>query len=120
MAIGAAIGAVGGIFALKDRDMPIWEKALIGAGVGATGGLAGGLLSNVLSDVGANAVQNITNSLPAGNNPVSFTGGYEAGRTEAGWLRQAAEHARIEAETGVNQAGYIRDCIRYAEKAAKK
>jgi len=120
VAIGAAIGAVGGVVALKDKDMPVWKKALIGAGVGATGGVAAGLLQNVMGNVSSNVADKATQFLPTGTNPVSFTGnGMYAGKTEKQWLAAAAKHAGIEATTGVNQQGYINDCIRYAENAAK-
>lgn len=119
MAIGAAIGAVGGVFAIKDDNISTLGKVLIGAGIGATGGLAGSLVKDMLGNASTTLTENAVKCLPTSADSISFTGGIYAGKTEAEWLASAAKHAGIEASTGVNQSGYVRDCLRNAGKAAK-
>ena len=95
MALGAIIGAVGGIFTIKDEDKSIVEKALIGAGIGATAGLAGGAMSDLFE--GSAATSSLTSgsstvkSLPSGSGNISFTGSY-AGRTAKQWEEAASGH----------------------------
>ena len=121
IALGAIIGAVSGVFTIRDEDKSIVEKALIGAGMGATAGLAGGVISGLFEGGGSDTVKNLTSesnivrSLPSGSE-LSFTGSY-AGRTAKQWEEAAKEHAIYQVEHGINQGGYIRDCLRNAEKA---